>query len=172
MYWGDHFSCMLLSRCLSISLYGWAFFISNIVLLMILLVIDEEENQFIENGFSKANKVFDEHCCLVPTLILSSYLWVSSCFESERSVHSRSWSSFMPPLRCLLNLIDSNAPQKSLTRITKLGKQTVSKKHSWNLKTRYAFLRFTMRGFQIEKENDAYVRKLKWPWIFSTAGFM
>ena len=84
-------------------------------------------------------------CCLVPTLILSSYLWVGSYFESES--HSRSWSSFMPPLRCLL--IDSNAPQKSLTRITKLGKQTVSKKHSWNLKTRYAFLRFTMRGFQI-----------------------
>ena len=83
--------------------------------------------------------------CLVPTLILSSYLWVGSYFESES--HSRSWSSFMPPLRCLL--IDSNAPQKSLTRITKLGKQTVSKKHSWNLKTRYAFLRFTMRGFQI-----------------------
>ena len=84
--------------------------------------------------------------CLVPTLILSSYLWVGSYFESE-SLNSRSWSSFMPPLRCLL--IDSNAPQKSLTRITKLGKQTVSKKHSWNLKTRYAFLRFTMRGFQI-----------------------
>ena len=42
---------------MSFSIYGWAFFISNIVLLMILLVIDEEENQFIENG-SKANKVF------------------------------------------------------------------------------------------------------------------
>ena len=73
------------------------------------------------------------------------FVAVGSYFESES--HSRSWSSFMPPLRCLL--IDSNAPQKSLTRITKLGKQTVSKKHSWNLKTRYAFLRFTMRGFQI-----------------------
>ena len=127
---------------MSFFIYGWAFFISNIVLLMMLLVIDEEENQFIENG-SKANKVFALPS--IPTLILSSYLWVGSYFESES--HSRSWSSFMPPLRCLL--IDSNAPQKSLTRITKLGKQTVSKKHSWNLKTRYAFLRFTMRGFQI-----------------------